>query len=59
MLAPELQLLWEERERLGVVSGPWGPYIALLASRRGGWAVLENGYLGPKAKVVELNARTR
>ena len=51
---PIQELIWEERERLGVVPAPWGSYVALLTSRKGGWAVLEKGYLGAEVKVVEL-----
>lgn len=52
---PIQALMWEERERLGTVPGPWGAYCALILSRRGGWVVLEKGPWGlPAVEVVEL-----
>jgi hypothetical protein len=52
--APIQELIWEERERLGVVPAPWGPYCALLLSRRGGWVVLKKTGWLPAPEVVEL-----
>ena len=52
---PIQELMWEERERLGVVPAPWGSYCALLLARQGGWTVLERGEWGlPTVQVVEL-----